>query len=68
MNKDIYGAIDVLNNLYEDYYNDLKPLVINLINNNITDINLIENYLDSLLNIPLTKAYLLFKKLCEYYK
>ena len=33
----------------------------------VKDINLIEEYLDSLLGIPTDKCYQLFMMLCEYY-
>ena len=68
MNEEVFKLVSTLNDLYESNYKNIEPLVLELINNNIKDINLIESYLDTLLSIPTDKSYILLKRLCDYYK
>ena len=68
MTDEIFKLVNELNKLYEISYNNIEPLVLELISNNTKDINQIEEYLDILSNIPTDKSYKLFLLLCNYYK
>ena len=56
-----------LNELYEYNYKLIKPKVISIIKNKVTDIKIIEMYLDMLLNIQTDNGCKLFLELCDYY-
>ena len=63
----IISLCNELNNLFEYQYNLLKPQVLEIINNKVKDIDIIEKYLDMLLNIQTDKGCNLFLRLCNYY-
>ena len=52
---------------YDAAYEILLPVVENIINNKITDIDLIEHTLDQILDIHTEKGFNLFLKLVFYY-
>ncbi len=53
---------------YETAYNLCYPQVEYIINNNITDINIIEHTLDQVLDIYTEEGFYLFLKLLIYYR
>ena len=59
--------VNSLKDLYEKEYQRLKPLVNDIISNNITNINTIETVLDELLCCYDERCMNLFLKLCNYY-
>ena len=64
---DILNIAKELSEIYEISYNIIKLEVLFIIENNITDIKIIENCLDRLLDIPTDKGFMLLNKLCDYY-
>ena len=64
---EIFSLAKQLNDLYEYNYNIIKPEILAIIKNKVTDINIIERYLDRLLDIPTDKGFILLNKLCDYY-
>ena len=54
--------------LYALAYKQVKPKISYIIKNDIKDIKFIESVLEELLNIPTSKCYKLFIKLCDYVK
>ena len=54
-------------NLYEQIYNEYSNEVDMIINNNITDHNIIENTLNKILSINTNKGFDLYMKLWLYY-
>lgn len=53
--------------LWEIKYEIVKPQVINIIKNRITNKNMIEHTLDETLDIPTDKGYELHSLLCRYF-
>ena len=66
MDDKIIELAKQLNDLYELSYNQIKLDIERIIKSKNTNLKLIENYLDRLLNIPTDKSYKLLKKLCDY--
>ena len=66
MDDKIIELAKQLNDLYELSYNQIKLDIERIIKSKNTNLKLIENYLDRLLNIPTDKSYQLLKKLCYY--
>lgn len=66
LSNEIKSMIQNLIELYEISYNQIKPKVAYIINNEIKDIDFICHILDELLDIPTDKCYNLFKELCNY--
>lgn len=67
MERNIINNAKRLIKLYEAMCDKLKIEVNFIIDNNITNKNIIERCLDVLLSIPTEKAYLFLKTLCNYY-
>lgn len=53
--------------IYEIKYEMVKPQVINIIKNRITNKDIIEHTLDQTLDIPTDKGYELHSLLCRYF-
>ena len=66
LSNEIKSKIQSLIELYDISYNQIKPQVLYIINNNIKDVGFICHVLDELLNIPTDKCYRLFIELCNY--
>lgn len=67
MYDEIFELAKSLMVIYDRMYEELEPLVLDIINNNICDIKLIEHTLDLLFGVPTEKGEKLYRKLCEYY-
>ena len=65
--SDIIELARGLNNLYKTMYIQIEPEVSYIINKKVKNVRIIEACLDRLLDIPTDEAYILFKKLCDYY-
>ena len=61
LSNEIKSMIQNLIELYDISYNQIKPKVAYIINNEIKDIDFICHILDELLDIPTDKCYNLFK-------
>ena len=64
------GLIDLAKKIHELHkimYEMIKPEVTYIINKKVKNVNIIENTLDRLLDIPTDECYELFIKLCDYY-
>ncbi len=66
MDDKIIELAKQLNDLYELSYNQIKHDIEWIIKSKNTNLKLIENYLERLLNISTDKSYQLLKKLCDY--
>ena len=65
--QDIIELAKQIHELYKIMYEMIKPEVMYIINKKVKNINIIENTLDRLLDIPTDEGYELFLKLCNYY-
>ena len=66
MDDKIIELAKQLNDLYELSYNQIKHDIEWIIKSKNTNLKIIENYLERLLDIPTDKSYKLLKKLCDY--
>lgn len=65
--QDIIDLAKQIHELHKIMYEMIKPEVMYIINKKVKNINIIENTLDRLLDIPTDEGYELFLKLCNYY-
>ena len=65
--QDIMDLAKQIYELHKIMYEMIKPEVMYIINKKVKNINIIENTLDRLLDIPTDEGYELFLKLCNYY-
>ena len=67
MDNDIFDIAKGLCKIWHDMYQAVEPIVYDIVNYEIKDVNYIEQTLDFCMDIPTPEGEELFYFLCEYY-